>query len=299
MQLKWLEDFQTLAETRSFTRAAELCHVTQPAFGRRIKALEAWVGAPLVQRTSGPVSLTQAGENFLEMALQSLAGLQSAREEVRQASGAQQRAVTLATGATLARTRLADWLVRLTPLLRQGEMRITTRPHTEVVQMLEQHEADFAMVCQHPVLTLRLDARRFTHLTLAPDRLVPVSRATVQARPAHAFADKPVPYLAYAHSMALGRLVEDHLSQNPAAPRLQRRLVCGSADALHDYVLKGVGIAWLPWSLIQADCRAGRLVVLGDKRDEIGYDVRLYRAKRRLSPLAEQVWLVFANAVTT
>lgn len=295
MQLKWLEDLQTLAETRSFTRAAELCHVTQPAFGRRIKALEAWVGVPLIQRTSGPFGLTQAGENFLEMATQSLVGLHSAREDVRQASGGQQRAVTLATGATLARTRLAEWLVRLTPLLREGEMRITTLPHTDVVHMLEQHQADFAMVCQHPALTLRLDARRFTHLTLAPDKLVPVSRTAAQARPAYAFGDKPAPYLAYAHNMALGRLVEDHLSQNPAAPKLQRRLVCGSADALHEYTLQGVGVAWLPWSLIQADCQAGRLVALGEKSDEIAYDVRLYRAKRRLSPLAEQVWETFTK----
>ena len=40
MQLKWFEDFLALAQTRSFSRAAELRHVTHPAFGRRIKALE-------------------------------------------------------------------------------------------------------------------------------------------------------------------------------------------------------------------------------------------------------------------
>ena len=41
MHIKWLEDFITLAQTRSFSRAAELRHVTHPAFGRRIRALEA------------------------------------------------------------------------------------------------------------------------------------------------------------------------------------------------------------------------------------------------------------------
>ena len=39
MQLKWLEDFIVLAQERSFTRAAELRHVTHPAFGRRIRAI--------------------------------------------------------------------------------------------------------------------------------------------------------------------------------------------------------------------------------------------------------------------
>ena len=44
MQFKWLEDWLALAATRSFRNAAEQRHVTAPAFGRRIRALEAWFG---------------------------------------------------------------------------------------------------------------------------------------------------------------------------------------------------------------------------------------------------------------
>ena len=50
METKWLEDFVSLAETRSFSRSAQLRHVTQPAFSRRIQSLEAWAGADLVDR---------------------------------------------------------------------------------------------------------------------------------------------------------------------------------------------------------------------------------------------------------
>lgn len=46
MQLKWLEDFIELVRTRSLSHAAETRCVTPPAFGRRIRALEDWVGAP-------------------------------------------------------------------------------------------------------------------------------------------------------------------------------------------------------------------------------------------------------------
>ena len=53
MQLKWLEDLVALAQTRSFSRAAELRHVTHPAFGRRIKALEDWAGAALGAAATG------------------------------------------------------------------------------------------------------------------------------------------------------------------------------------------------------------------------------------------------------
>ena len=48
METKWLEDFVSLAETRSFSRSAQLRHVTQPAFSRRIQSLEGWAGTDLV-----------------------------------------------------------------------------------------------------------------------------------------------------------------------------------------------------------------------------------------------------------
>ena len=64
MELNWLEDFLTLSATGNFSRAAETRHVSQPAFSRRIRNLEYWVGAPLVDRSVYPITLTPAGEAF-------------------------------------------------------------------------------------------------------------------------------------------------------------------------------------------------------------------------------------------
>ncbi|MFT5808710.1 MAG: DNA-binding transcriptional LysR family regulator [Moritella dasanensis] len=65
---KWLEDFLTLNETRNFSKAAQLRHITQPAFGRYIKALEAAVGQQLVDRSSQPIRFTPAGKQFRSLA---------------------------------------------------------------------------------------------------------------------------------------------------------------------------------------------------------------------------------------
>ena len=298
MQLKWLEDFIVLAQERSFTRAAELRHVTHPAFGRRIRALEAWAGTPLVERgNGGPVTLTPAGQSFLDTAGQMVRNLTQSHEELQSLAGRQARTVTLATGRTLARTVVADWLVRLQPILQGGELCVRTRALADTVGMLERNEADFSLVYHHPTLAIRLDARQFTHLTVASDRLVPVSRATAQGQALHRFGPDAtrVPYLAYAPQLALGRLVEDHLAHNPHAPRLQRVVECDSADAHYEYVQKGLGVAWLPWSMVFADCKAQRLALAGDARMEVRFDVRLYRPKRRLGPLAEALWKALAQ----
>ena len=68
MELNWLEDFLALAEHRNFSRAAEARHVTQPAFSRRIRALEIWVGTPLVVRSPQGAVLNAAGEYLREQA---------------------------------------------------------------------------------------------------------------------------------------------------------------------------------------------------------------------------------------
>ncbi|CAN7154803.1 LysR family transcriptional regulator [Acidovorax sp. LjRoot118] len=297
MQLKWLEDFIVLAQERSFTRAAELRHVTHPAFGRRIRALEEWAGTPLVEKGGGPVTLTAAGKRFLETAGQMARSLAQSHEEMQSMAGRTARTVTIVTGRTLARTLLADWLVRLPRALHASELCIRTGSLAETVAQLERSEADFSLVYHHTALAVRLDARQFSHVTVASDRMVPVSRATTQGLPQHRFDPEgpATAYLAYAPQLALGRLVEDHLANHPHAPRLQRVVECDSPDALYEYTLRGVGVAWLPWSLVHADCKAQRLALAGDARMEVRFDVRLYRPKRRLMPLAEAFWQAFAQ----
>jgi hypothetical protein len=83
MDTKWLEDFVSLAETRSFSRSAQLRHVTQSAFSRRIQSLEAWAGVDLVDRSSYPTRLTAAGATFYLQAQEILQSLQSSRAQLR------------------------------------------------------------------------------------------------------------------------------------------------------------------------------------------------------------------------
>jgi DNA-binding transcriptional LysR family regulator len=59
MELYWLQDFLSLVRNGNFSRAAAERHVTQSAFSRRIQALEDWAGAPLFDRATHPIELTE------------------------------------------------------------------------------------------------------------------------------------------------------------------------------------------------------------------------------------------------
>src|SRR5258706_13018384 len=86
MELIWFEDYLALAETLNFSRAAEARHVTQPAFSRRIRALEGWIGAALFTRTTHAVALTSAGEHFQNQAEVLTRGVHQLRRDTLEVS---------------------------------------------------------------------------------------------------------------------------------------------------------------------------------------------------------------------
>jgi DNA-binding transcriptional LysR family regulator len=83
MDTKWLEDFVSLAKTRSFSRSAQLRHLTQPAFSRRLRSLQAWAGVALVDRSSYPTRLTAAGTQLHAQAQDILQNLYHCRAQLR------------------------------------------------------------------------------------------------------------------------------------------------------------------------------------------------------------------------
>jgi LysR family transcriptional regulator, hydrogen peroxide-inducible genes activator len=81
MELHQLRYLAAVAENHSFTRAARLCHVTQPTLSHQIKKLEEEVGEPLLQRRRKGALLTPLGERFYRHALAILGGVEAARRE--------------------------------------------------------------------------------------------------------------------------------------------------------------------------------------------------------------------------
>jgi LysR family transcriptional regulator, hypochlorite-specific transcription factor HypT len=289
VDLKLIEDLMALRDEGSFVRAAQARHVTHPAFGRRIRALEAWVGAPLVNRQHSAAGLTPAATALLAQAQPLLQALLQHRAALsRRGPATSAPVLRIGTGRTLARTLVADWLARQRLALRGCRVEIHTRTMAEIAQVLERGEVDLLCCYEHPLLSLALNAQRFVHLSLAQDRLLPVSRADAngQAR----FALGSAPLIAYAQGLALGAITGDHWRANVPDASERVAFVCDSADAMLELALKGLGVAWLPRSLVAADCKRGLLQALGGKAQELPFEVRLYRPKARQSAVVEAAW---------
>lgn len=292
MDHKWLEDFIALARERSFSRAAEQRHVTQPQFSRRIRALEMWVGADLVNRAVLPLGLTPAGEALLPVARRATAGLQDVRERIRHAQGGLDW-VTLATGRTLSRTAVPGWLARVKREVGEFRLRILTGSIHEGATALEQGAADLLLSFTHPRLPLLLDEQTFEGLTLGTDELVAVSAPRSDGRPQHALpgtSRKPVQVLGYAPTLALSQILQDGLARLPRELHLHVVTESDFAESLHEQALQGVGMAWLPRGLVGDDLRSGRLVEADATGTPVRFEIRLYRPRSPRNDLLQRIW---------
>lgn len=110
MQLQQLSYFLAVAQTRHFTRAAEVTGVAQPSLSKQIRALETELGAPLFGRARGNITLTAAGEALLPLANRILADVDTARLEVQELAGLRRGRVRLGATPSLCSGLLADTL---------------------------------------------------------------------------------------------------------------------------------------------------------------------------------------------
>jgi DNA-binding transcriptional LysR family regulator len=108
MELKWLEDFLSLAATQSFSRSVHERNVTQSGLSRRIRQLENWLCVPL-DRSTYPVRVTAEGKAFLPKAKEMIALVQNARRDLRHQHAVTAEVLTLATLNTLALTFFPGW----------------------------------------------------------------------------------------------------------------------------------------------------------------------------------------------
>lgn len=93
--LRQIQYFKALAEQRNFGRAAEVCHVSQPALSVQIRALEEIVGGPLAERKARDVVLTPLGRDVLAIAQDVLGAAGRLDQLARDQSGSRSLSVGL------------------------------------------------------------------------------------------------------------------------------------------------------------------------------------------------------------
>ena len=294
MNLTWLEDFLALAASGNFSRAADERHMTQPAFSRRIRALEEWLGVALFDRTSQPATLTDAGRWFLDVAQETLTRVARIPDAARAVASSTSATLRFAATHALSLTFLPAWLRGLEAHTPIGPIQLVSDVLQQCEALMQQGRAQFMLCHAHERVPGQLDPLAFKSLTIGADALIPVSAPDARGEPRHTLEDARVPLLEYSAESGLGRLVRalrgPALGGLRAGVRLEPVFTAHLATVLRTMALQGRGIAWLPRSLIDDDLRSGRLVEAAGDAAQIVLDIRLFRRATGEPLAAEAFW---------
>lgn len=155
MDIRSLEYFVRVAETRSVSRASALLSMTQPALSRHIQRLEEEVGAKLLYRDGRGISLTAAGRALLVHAQAVLEHVQQAATDVASLKGEPAGVVTLAMSPTVSMALLAPLVRELRAKHPKITLRVLERLSGEINEALVNGRVDAAILSQTPATRQR------------------------------------------------------------------------------------------------------------------------------------------------
>jgi DNA-binding transcriptional LysR family regulator len=299
VELAWLEDFLEIVATRNFSTAASARNISQPAFSRRIKSLETWVGASLVDRSTYPVRLTNAGNMFLPRCQEMVREMYRLRTDCRNVAGASSQLITFASLHTLAIYFFPTWVH--SPDMPNAPMRTSmhTADFLECIEHLTSGRCDFVITYDHPDGPPVLEAGPFESLQIGKDRLILVSGVDSSGQPLFTLdpaEGDEVPYLAYSWNDGyLGKLISLIRSRSRRPLNLSIVYQSSLAEGLKHMAVAGHGVAWLPQICVRKSIAQGELVQIGGQQLSLEMEIRIFRRTGSSNRDAEALWKFLAQ----
>lgn len=182
MNLQQLRVFHAAAVSRSFTRAAEMLHLSQSTVSLHIKELESELECPLFLRVGRRVVLGQTGTLLLGYVEKILRDLKNAEMAVREMNAVQRGTVHLGTGATTLMYHLPPVLAAYRERYPQIELLVETDTTESLLSGLRAQRLDLAVVMSPAErMGLRVTPLCREELVVVLNRKNPVARRTALA----------------------------------------------------------------------------------------------------------------------
>lgn len=295
MEITWLEDLIELDAARNFSAAAKARNITQPAFSRRVKALENWVGTQLVDRSSYPVTLTPAGEIVLETARSLSQDMYRLRDECRELATPNSDTLSISALHSLALGIYPGYSQSMQTKIGRFATRMHATDHYDCLESLSLGRCELALCYDQIEGPAMLQLGQFQSLTLMKDPLVLVSPPELSTEMEDVLrgncAGQTLPLVSYSAGCFLGKMQQirtqfyyDHgvgfhsVFENSMSEMLKRM------------ILVGLGIGWLPKSTAEQEINEGRMLVLKERNPVMELDVVLLRKPAQGSVLMEKFW---------
>lgn len=286
MRLEWLEDLVAIFETGSLSAAAAQRYLTQPAFSRRVRSIEEYLGVALLDRSSKPARPSPALEGQ-ERRLRELAAelrdlIRHLRLNERQGASrvviASQHAITTAVLPQLIARDLAGI---------DAMFRLRSANRAECTAMLITKEADLAVTYCSDAEIARAPERYMETRILGDETLVAVGAPALRAE----LRAGRLKLIGYPEEVFLGAFMKDAILRDVAQDfAIDLRVETALTLAALQLAIAGVGVAWVPEAMARPAIAASQVTGLSDILPTGRVTVVATRLIGRKSALEDAIW---------
>lgn len=281
VSLRQLRVFEAAASSRSFSKAAEHLHLTQPGVSMHIKELEQSAGLPLFERIGKKLFLTQAGQELLGRARDILRSLKDAEDALDGLKGLRRGRINLAVVST-AKYFVPRLLARFGKDFPELEIRLAVNNRNAVIELLVANEVDLAIMGRSPqsLDTTALPFASNPHVIIAaPDHPMARQRRVLVSKVAQENFIVREP--GSGTRLAMQQFFEEHqVSCNVG-------MEMASNETIKQAVMAGMGLSFISRHTIDLELQTQRLVVLDVRGTPVIRQWHVaHLAKKRLSPTA-------------
>jgi DNA-binding transcriptional LysR family regulator len=290
MRLEWLEDLLAILETGSLNKAAERRFITQPAFSRRVKVIEDYIGVELVDRTRKPAQLKKSAVDQQDRIRELVGGIHDLVYELKRRDREMHNRIVIA-GQHAITSVVAPELVRRLTATMDLNVRLRSANRDECHGFLVTRQADIMLSYRTVDEAAPAEETYFEEVVIGRERLIPVFASDSLAALDESHERSDLPVVAYPADVFLGRVMNrDLLPQLQAATFLHKRAETALTLAALKLALSGIGVAWIPSELADDEIAKGRLTVLDERLPSCELSLVATRLSGTASSVKEAVW---------
>jgi LysR family transcriptional regulator, low CO2-responsive transcriptional regulator len=281
MDFDQLETFIEVARLSSFSRAAEKRFRTQPAISSQIRSLEEEVGAKLLDRSGGKVSITASGKLFLRFAEDTLDARKSAMTNIAETERVPRGEIVVGANEGTCLHILPEVFANFKKLYPDVSVSIKRADYSKVLESVIDNSVDFGVVSM-PITDTRL-----TSVLIHKDELVVIvpprhPLAKCKSATAADIAQYPLVMPKVGHTRDA---LDELFHERKLKPRYAMEL--DSSELLKRFVAADVGVGFISRSNVQEDVKANVLATIPLADMQIRRDLALvFRKDKALSRAA-------------
>lgn len=286
-RLKQIESFVSVAQKGSLTAAAQAEGVAPAVIGRRIDGLEERLGVKLLVRTTRRISLTHEGSAFLEDCQRLLTDLANAEASVSAGGVKASGHLRLTAPAGFGRRHVAPLVPRF--IAAHPDVSISLNLSDRVVDIVNEGFDCAVRVGDLPDSSL-------VSLRLADNRRLCVAAPAYLQRagtPRHPNELARHECLALSSDASQSRGWAFLVDGEVVHLRPSGRLDCSDGQVLHDWCLRGLGIAWRSTWEVEREVASGELLSVLDDFAAPPNGIYAVFAQRKHLPLRVRLWIDF------